>query len=295
MIAKTDNTANSENADSTDEIGRVLGLSGEVLREARARLEQVQTRIAAAAERAGRDPAEVTLVGVAKRQPEERILAAVVAGVRVLGQSYIQEARGIRPQIEFALARWPKVASAPDAARASHAPHASDDSHASDASGPPILRWHMVGRLQRNKAGLAARLFETVESVDRPELATTLARRAEQEGKTLDVLIQLSLCGEPQKGGCEVDALLPLAKTIMQAPSLRLRGLMTVPAASDDPESSRPAFAQLRSLREALARLDPTLASSELSMGMSGDLEVAVEEGATLVRVGTALFGERVG
>ena len=107
--------------------------------------------------------------------------------------------------------------------------------------------------------------------------------------------MQLSLCGEPQKGGCEGDALLPLAEAILASPTLRLRGLMTVPAASGDPESSRPAFAQLRELRAELARLEPRLATSELSMGMSGDLEVAVEEGATLVRVGTALFGERVG
>ena len=248
--------------------------------EAQSRLAQVRDRIATAAERAGRDPAEITLVGVAKRQPDERIMAAIVAGVRVLGQSYIQEARDIRPRVEAALASWP----------------GSDESpQTPSADRGPLLRWHMVGRLQRNKAGLAARLFEMVESVDRPELAETLTRRAEQEGKRLDVLIQMSLCGEPQKGGCEPDALLPLAEKIIAAPTLRLRGLMTVPAAGPHPESSRPAFAELRGLREKLAQLDPSLAHSELSMGMSGDLEVAVEEGATLVRVGTALFGERVG
>ncbi|MFK7897608.1 MAG: YggS family pyridoxal phosphate-dependent enzyme [Myxococcota bacterium] len=258
--------------DESAEIGRALGVSEAAVNEASRRLTEVQARIQRAADRAKRDPNEVQLVGVAKRQPEERILAAVAAGVHVLGQSYIQEAREIRPTIEAALSRWPANATPP----------------------PPALRWHMVGRLQRNKAGLAARLFETIESVDRPELADKLARCAEQEGKVLDVLIQLSLCGEPQKGGCEIDALEPLAEKILASPTLRLKGLMTVPAAGPDPESSRPAFAQLRELREGLSRLDPSLADGALSMGMSGDLEVAVEEGATLIRVGTALFGERV-
>lgn len=242
-----------------------------LLAEARDRFEAVQTRIARAAERAGRSPAEVTLVGVAKRQPQARILAALVAGVRVIGESYIQEAREVRPEIEAALAGDP-VAPLP----------------------PGALRWHMVGRLQRNKAGLAARLFDVIESVDRPELAESLARRAENEGRRLDVLIQLSLCGEPQKGGCEPEAMDALAEMILERPSLRLRGLMTVPAASADPDDARPAFRRLHSLRERLARLDPELARSELSMGMSADLDVAIEEGATLVRVGTALFGERV-
>jgi hypothetical protein len=199
-----------------------------------------------------------------------RILAALVAGVRAIGQSYIQEARAVRPEIDAALAGDPG------------APLAAAE-----------VRWHMVGRLQRNKAGLAARLFDVVESVDRPELVSTLARRAEIEGRRLDVLIQLSLCGEPNKGGCEPEDLQPLAEQILGLPSLRLRGLMTVPAASPDPESARPAFRRLRALREELAQLDPELARSDLSMGMSADLDVAIEEGATLVRVGTALFGER--
>jgi pyridoxal phosphate enzyme (YggS family) len=246
-------------------------ISDEGLAEARVRYEAVRERIARAAERAGRGPDEVTLVGVAKRQPDERVLAALAAGLRVLGQSYIQEARRVRPTIEAALDGDPAAPCAPGE-----------------------LRWHMVGRLQRNKAGLAARLFEVVESVDRPELAASLARRAENEGRNLDVLIQLSLCGEPQKGGCEPEALPALAEQILGLPSLRLRGLMTVPSANPDPERARPAFRRLHGLREELAALDPSLARSELSMGMSADLEVAVEEGATLVRVGTALFGERV-
>jgi uncharacterized pyridoxal phosphate-containing UPF0001 family protein len=223
------------------------GLGPEELARAQRRFDSVCERIERAADRAGRPATEITLVGVAKRQPRERLLAALVAGVRVIGQSYVQEARSVRPAIEEALAADPQAPVAPGE-----------------------LEWRLVGRLQRNKAGLAARLFEAVESVDRPELADALARRAEGEGRVLEVLIQLSLCNEPQKGGCEPEALMPLAERILEAPGLRLRAL-----------------------REDLAGLDPSLSSAELSMGMSADLEVAVEEGATLVRIGTALFGER--
>lgn len=248
---------------------RAPTISTALLEEARRRFALVNGRIVSAAAHAGRDPVEITLVGVAKRQPIERILAAIAAGVRVIGQSYIQETREIRPKIEAKLARDP-------------------------ATSAIQLEWRMVGRLQRNKAGLAARLFDAVETIDRPELATTLSRRAEIEGARLDVLIQVSLCGEPQKGGCEEGGLLPLAREILESEGLRLRGLMTIPAASPDPEQARPVFRRLRDLRQRLAELDPALARADLSMGMSSDLEIAVEEGATLVRVGTALFGERV-
>jgi len=243
-----------------------------ILEEARRRYESVQTRIAEAASRAGRSPDEITLVGVAKRQPRERVLAAIQAGLRVLGQSYIQEAREVRPEIETALV----------------------SGTIESGSAPPVLEWRMVGRLQRNKAGLAVRLFDAIESVDRIALASTLSRRAGDEGRELEVLIQVSLCGEQQKGGCPPDDLLGLAESILELPNLRLEGLMTVPAANPDPDASRPTFAALRELRERLGALDPRLNGGTLSMGMSGDLEVAIDEGATLVRVGTALFGERV-
>jgi hypothetical protein len=244
-------------------------LPAAILEEARERYERVGGRIARAAARVGRSPNEITLVGVAKKQPVERILAAIAAGVRVLGQSYVQEARETRPMIESCLAGDPTTA------------HVR-------------LEWRMVGRLQRNKAGLAARLFDTVESVDRPELARSLSRRAEGQGRRLDVLIQMSLGGEPQKGGCEEEDLMPLARQILESAGLRLRGLMTIPAASQDPETARPIFQRLRALGEILAELDPELEAPALSMGMSSDLEIAVEEGATLVRVGTALFGDRM-
>ncbi|MEM9177660.1 MAG: YggS family pyridoxal phosphate-dependent enzyme [Myxococcota bacterium] len=248
---------------------RISDLDAATLGEGRTRHAAVRDRIAAAAVRAGRDPGEVTLVGVAKKQPTPRILSAIAAGVHVLGQSYIQEARDIRPEIESALAGDPAAADL-------------------------RLEWRMVGRLQRNKAGLAARLFDAIESVDRPALVDTLARRAESEGRPLDVLLQVSLCGEPQKGGCEADALPALVEQVEACAPLRLRGLMTVPAASSDPEAARPVFRSLRTLRDRLVDAHPGLALDTLSMGMSADLEVAVEEGATLVRVGTALFGERL-
>lgn len=236
--------------------------------EVEARHRRVLGRIAAAAERVGRSPDEVTLVGVAKRQPPARILAAIHAGLRVLGESYVQEARAQRPRLEAALAADPDTASL-------------------------ALEWRMVGRLQRNKAGVAVELFDAIETVDRPALVDTLSRRAVEAGHTLDALIQVSLCGEPQKGGCEADALPALAHRVVEAPGLRLRGLMTIPAASPDPEAARPAFRRLRELGARLPELEPSLERVELSMGMSADLEVAVEEGATLVRIGTALFGER--
>jgi len=242
-----------------------------LLEEARQRYAAVRERIVRAAARAGRAAEEVTLVGVAKRQPRQRVRAALTAGLRVIGQSYVQEARTVRPEVESILATDPDAPIAPAA-----------------------LQWRLVGRLQRNKAGLAARLFDVIESVDRPELADRLSGHAERTGRLLDVLIQVSLCDEPQKGGCQPAALPALAERILTLPGLRLRGLMTVPAADADPERARPAFRRLHALREALVPLDPTLARGELSMGMSADLEVAVEEGATLVRIGTALFGERL-
>ena len=240
-----------------------------VLEEGQRRYTAVRERIAAAAIRAQRDPDDIILVGVAKKQPVERTLAAIGAGLRVLGQSYIQEARTIRPEIEAALA-------------------------ADSATADLRLEWRMVGRLQRNKAALAARLFDAIESVDRLELVETLERRAKTEGRVLEVMVQVSLCGEPQKGGCEPDALPALCSQIRACESLRLGGFMTVPAADPDPEAARPIFRRLRTLRDELAGRFPGLESAALSMGMSQDFEVAIEEGATLVRVGTALFGERI-
>jgi pyridoxal phosphate enzyme (YggS family) len=234
------------------------------------RLESLRRRIAAAARRVGRDPASVVLLGVAKRQPPERVAAAVRAGVDHLGENYVQEAREKQRRVsELVAAAGPAPASPP--------------------------RWHLIGRLQRNKARLAVELFDVVETVDREDLARELARRAAAAGRRLDVLLQVNASREPQKGGVAPEALPALLRACGELASLRVAGLMTVPAASPDPEAARPAFAQLRALRDTLRDAPGGTHLAELSMGMSADFEVAIEEGATIVRIGTALFGPREG
>ncbi len=242
--------------------------AADVEADVRARVAAIRERIDAAARRAGRSPDAVRLIGVSKRQPVERIVAALRAGVVDLGESYVQEARDKLPRVAAALA--------PDDPR----PH-----------------WRMVGRLQRNKAKLAASLFEAVDSVDRAELAVDLDRRARAAGRgpddPLELLIQVSLCGEPQKGGVEPEGLPEMLRACAALESARVVGLMTIPAADPDPESARRVFARLRELRDTLAADPGGRGLRELSMGMSGDFESAIEEGATQVRVGTALFGPR--
>ena len=237
--------------------------------DARQRLESVQASITRAAFRAGRDPGEVTLVGVAKRQPLDRILATVECGLHVLGENFVQEARDTRERLAAELAR-------------------------SGPQPPPRLIWRMIGRLQRNKLALAVRLFDVIESVDRIELVAPLAKHAAEAGRVLDVLVQLNVGDEPQKGGVSFADAPALARAIAAFPSLRLCGWMAVPPAGEGPEDSRPYFRRLRAWRDEWASEVPELANADLSMGMSQDFEVAVEEGATLVRVGTALFGPRI-
>lgn len=226
------------------------------------RLASIRVRIASAARRAGRDPAEVTLVGVAKRASAERVAEAARAGLGCIGENYVQEARDKRAAL----------ADRPEARR---------------------LRWRLIGRLQRNKARDAVALFDVIETVDREPLARELDRRAAEAGRTLEVLLQVNVSREPQKAGidpAEAPALLAACATL---PHLRVCGLMALPEISDDPEATRPAFARLRALRDALRDAPGGASLRELSMGMSADFEVAIEEGATLVRVGTALFGAR--
>jgi len=228
------------------------------------RLERVRQRIAAAAERSGRCADEVQLVAVSKRQPLARVTAAVRVGVRDLGENRVQEARD---KIELVLAG---IGSAP----------------------PP--RWHLIGSLQRNKAALAVQLFDRIETVDRISLADALARRAEQAGRRLPVLLQVNVSREPQKGGVAPEETRSLLSACVGHGSLEVVGLMAIPAQARDPEATRPAFAQLRVLRDTLRSEPGGESLTELSMGMSSDFEVAIEEGATSVRIGTAIFGERV-
>jgi pyridoxal phosphate enzyme (YggS family) len=226
-------------------------------------LASLRSRVRAACARAGRAADEVTLLGVAKRIPSESVLAAVCAGLADVAENYVQEAAARRSELAKRIAE--------------------------SSAAPP--RWHFIGRLQRNKTRAVAQLFDTVHTLDRPELGDALERATAAAGRTLDALIQVNASGEAQKGGVAPDSLHELLAAGAAWPHLRIRGLMAIPAASDDPERTRPAFAMLRALRDALRADHPALA--ELSMGMSSDFEVAIEEGATIIRVGTALFGAR--
>jgi hypothetical protein len=229
------------------------------------RMAEIRARIASAAERAGRAPESVRLIGVAKRIPAERVVAAVRAGLRDVAENYVQEARTKLSEVRAIL----------------------------EANGHKCPIWHFIGQLQRNKAGPVASDFDWVQTVDRERLGQELDRRAGSAGRLLEVLLQVDLSGERGKGGVAPDALPALLAAAADWPNLRVRGLMAIPAPVETPEAARPAFAQLRALRDALRNEPGGAGLSELSMGMSGDFEVAVEEGATMVRVGTAIFGAR--
>jgi pyridoxal phosphate enzyme (YggS family) len=230
------------------------------------RLATVRERIERACERAGRSPSEVTLIGVSKRQSAARVAAAVRAGVTQIGENYVAELRDKRAEVESLLA---------------------------DTSLASSIVWRMIGGLQRNKAKAVVSLAQAVDSVDRESLAVELDRRAAAEGVVLPVLLQVNVSEEAQKSGVTPDALPELFGRCTDLPNLRVDGLMTVPARTSTAEESRAAFAQLRALRDTLRAGDTGATVRELSMGMSADFEVAIEEGSTLVRVGTDLFGPR--
>jgi pyridoxal phosphate enzyme (YggS family) len=229
------------------------------------RLVDVRARIEQAAARAGRTAEDVVLVGVAKRHPADLVTAAVRAGLRDVGENYVQEAREKMPNVRASL----------------------------EGSGCAPPRWHFVGRLQRNKAGPVAQGFDVVQTLDRSDVGAALDRRAGQAGRRLEVLIEVNLSGEATKGGVDPDRLPDLLAASTAWAHLDVSGLMTMPAPSADPEAARPAFARLRGLVESLRDTPGGAGLRELSMGMSADFEVAIEEGATLVRIGTAIFGPR--
>jgi pyridoxal phosphate enzyme (YggS family) len=233
--------------------------------EIAARLAAVRDRVRRAAERAGRSPDDITLVGVAKRKSAALVAAAARAGLRNVGENYVQEA--LPKILEVKAILEPEEIPAP--------------------------RWHFIGQLQRNKAARVAEDFDLIETVDRTRLAQALEQRAQALGRTLEVLLQVNVSGEAQKGGIEPDALPELLAASVGWPHLRVAGLMAIPAPQSDPEASRPAFARLRALRESLCSNAGGERLRELSMGMSADFEVAIEEGATIIRVGTAIFGPR--
>ena len=224
------------------------------------RVAAVRERIARAADRASRSPGDVTLVAISKTHPADSVRAAFAAGVRDFGENRVQEAE-------------PKIAATADLA----------------ASG---LRWHLVGHLQSNKVRRAASLFGVVQSVDSLELAERLARFGTEAGRPVRGLVQVDLAGEETKFGLPEAELLPVLEALRGREGLRVEGLMVLPPYFEDPERARPYFRRLRSLHDR-AQAAGLLEGRELSMGMSHDFEAAVEEGATIVRIGTAIFGER--
>lgn len=222
-------------------------------------LEIIRRRIAAAAESVGRHPDEVTLVAVSKTRTVDEIREAIAAGVRHLGENRVQEA----------LAKWQALRG--------------------EASG---LTWHLIGSLQTNKVGQALQFADLIHSLDRPDLAEALHRRAERLGRQVDCLLEVNVSGEASKHGLAPAAVLPFLREIGRWGTLRVLGLMTMAPLAAPGLAARPYFRRLRELAEA-AREVPGVEMRWLSMGMSGDYEAAIMEGANLVRIGTAIFGTR--
>jgi pyridoxal phosphate enzyme (YggS family) len=220
------------------------------------RLEDVQRRIREAATRAGRSPDAVRLVAVSKTKPPEAIRAAYAAGQRAFGENYAQELAA----------------------------------KAAELHDLPDLEWHFIGRLQRNKAKQVVQVARMVHTIDRADLAAELGKRATATGAHARVLVEVNVSGEASKGGCPPEELGAVLAAIRAEPSLVAAGLMTIPPATDDPEASRSFFAALAALRD---RHGGEAMLPELSMGMTHDFVVAIQEGATLVRIGTAIFGAR--
>jgi pyridoxal phosphate enzyme (YggS family) len=222
------------------------------------RLTTIQTEIAEAAARSGRPPSDIELVAVSKTHPPAAVSEALEAGQTLFGESRVQEARAKIPEV------------------------------------PSRARWHFIGHLQKNKIRHALPLFELFHSIDSLELAHEFERIADEEGARPRVLLEVNLAGEATKFGFSPDQLRADLEALLQLPRLSIEGLMTIPPPAPEAEDSRRYFAGLRTLRDTLQD-EFRVSLPTLSMGMSGDFAVAVEEGATLVRVGTALFGRRAG
>ncbi len=222
------------------------------------RLQHIKNRIEKAAQACGRDPETIRLVAVSKTIPADRVKGAIEAGVTDLGENYVQEARN-----KFnTLATYP-------------------------------VSWHFIGHLQSNKAKYAVRLFDLIHSVDTIKLARELNKQSEKVNKIQDVLIQVNVSEENSKSGVYIKDIYDLLKEISLFKNLSIKGLMTMPPFFDAPEKVRPYFSALRHLRDRMVGDLLNVRLDELSMGMTGDFEVAIEEGATLIRIGTAIFGKR--
>jgi len=223
------------------------------------RLQKVREHIEKAARDCRRDPATVQLVAVSKTMPAERVKAAIEAGATVLGENYIQEARE----------KFDQLAALPAA-------------------------WHFIGHLQTNKAKYAVRIFDLIHSVDSFKLARELDKQAAKVGKIQEILVQVNVSAEATKSGIAEQEALALASDIAALEHVALKGLMTMPPFFDDPQRARPYFRALRQISGRIQQAGlPTVSMDHLSMGMTGDFEAAIQEGATLVRIGTAIFGPR--
>ena len=220
---------------------------------------QIRKNIVRAAEKSGRNPDEIELLAVSKRKDAKTIKEAWLCGQRLFGENFVQEAQGKIEQLD------------------------------------PEISWHFIGHLQSNKAKSAARLFKLIETVDRFKLAQTLDRHSADLGKKLDILIQVNVGKEKQKSGVLPKDAEHLIKDVSTLKNIRIRGLMTMPPYTTDPELSRPYFKSLKKMADGLSKKGyfPKDCPVILSMGMSADYTIAIEEGATLVRVGTAIFGKR--
>lgn len=222
-------------------------------------IREIRENIAEGALKSGRNPSEIKLMAVTKTVDDDRILEAIEFGVDIMGENYIQEAKRKIEKMDV------------------------------------DVKWHMIGHLQSNKAKYAVRLFDMVHSIDRMGLATELNKRSAAVGRMTDILVEVNVSGEESKNGISMDDAPDVIRQISSLENLSIRGLMTMPPWFDDPEDARPYFVALRELRDKI--IDENIKDvemRELSMGMSGDYRVAVEEGATIVRIGTAIFGARV-
>jgi len=223
-------------------------------------IRHIRAVIAEAARRSGRPASAIRLMAVAKTVDDDRILAAIRAGVEIIGENYVQEAKR---KVE-------KMGKGSE--------------------------WHLIGCLQTNKAKYAVHLFDMIHSVDRLGLAAELDRRAGAAGRVIPILIEVNVGGEATKSGVPPAEALDLIRAIAPLQNLSIRGLMTMPPWFDDPQDARPSFKALRELRDRIAgEAIPRVEMRELSMGMTDDYAVAIEEGATIVRIGRGIFGERQG
>lgn len=231
------------------------------------RLARVRERIAAAAERAGRRSEEVLLVGASKTVDAERIQAAIAAGLTDFGENYVQEAAAKQAALQGQASAGER--------------------------GAPAVRWHLIGHLQRNKVRDAVALFDIIQSLDSDRLAGALGRHGEARAKRLAVLLEVDFTALPDRSGLSPGAVAAAVEAVLEQPCLELQGLMTVPAPGLDASATRSCYRRLAGLRDELATRYPGDYWRHLSMGMTDDFELAIEEGATIVRIGRAIFGER--